>query len=238
MAPAGPVAVTSGPRNRRADLFRAAIHLVAGPESGGAGWLDATVKALSTGLVGIVQCRDKTCDDAAFLAAAARLRALCDSHGGLLILNDRVHLVGEARADGVHVGEGDASPAEARSLLGPDLLVGLSTHDEAEVLVAGTLPVDYVGLGPCHGTSSRRLSRTPGGPDLVRRCAPLAGSLPFFPIGGITVENAAALVKAGARRLAVGAGILGARDPAGAVRALASLLPNRASGRGRGRHGC
>jgi thiamine-phosphate pyrophosphorylase len=216
MGPAG--------RDRRARLAAATLYLVAGPESGGPGWLDAAAKALAGGAIGVVQLRDKDAGDAAFLAAAARLREACVPRGALLVLNDRVHLVVGARADGVHVGEHDASPDEARAALGPDLLVGGSTHDEAEVLEARGRGLDYAGLGPCHPTSSKRLERRPGGPDLVRRCTPLAGGLPLFPIGGITLENAPALVRAGARRLAVGSAVLGARDPAAAARALGAIL--------------
>lgn len=200
------------------------VYVVATPAAHGASWDRALVTALATGQVGMVQLREKTLDDRAFVKRAKRLRRLCNAHGALLVLNDRVHLVEEAQADGVHVGQDDAPPEQAREILGPDRLVGLSTHDEAEVAAAAGRGADHIGLGPCFRTPTKQLTRPPGGADLVRRCLPHALGLVVFPIGGVTPASAATLAAAGARRVAIGAGVLEARDPAEAVRTVHALF--------------
>ena len=208
---------------RRARLAAARVYLVVGEASCRGPWEEAVARALASGEVGVVQLREKALDDAAFVARAARLRALAGPDGPLLVLNDRVHLVAACDADGVHVGEDDLPPEEARRLLGPDRLVGVSTHDAAEVAAAPTRGADHVGLGPCFPSATKALVRRPQGPDLVRTGL-AAARLPVFAIGGITAANVGALAAAGATRVAVGAGILSADDPAAAARAIAAAL--------------
>lgn len=198
------------------------VYLVVTPAAHGPSWLTALETALATGLVGMVQLREKTFDDDAYLERARTVRRLCDTHEALFIVNDRVHLVEAADADGVHVGQGDLPIEEARERLEPSLLVGLSTHDEAEIAAAADRGADHVGLGPCFPTASKRLTRATGGGALVARCLPHAGGLPVFPIGGITPENVAEVAAAG--RAAVGAGVLEASDPARAARRLDAML--------------
>lgn len=209
---------------RRDRLARTVVYLVVTPDAHGPGWLDALERALDTGLVGMVQVREKHATDADVIHRASTLRPLVDRTGTLLMLNDRVHLVREAGADGVHVGEADMPPEEARRILGPDLLLGTSTHDEHEVAGASARGADHAGLGPCFSSTSKSLERSTGGPDLVRRCLPHAGDLPIFPIGGVSPANVASLTRAGARRVAVGAGVLEAGDPGEAVRAIHRAL--------------
>src|SRR5439155_25752154 len=111
--------------------------------------------ALNAG-VDIVQLRMKSGSDDQVLAAAHRVRAICDEHGALFILNDRPDLVARAGADGVHVGQDDAAPAIARTTVGPDRLVGLSTHTPAQVDAAvGDADVDYTGVGPVFATPTK-----------------------------------------------------------------------------------
>jgi thiamine-phosphate pyrophosphorylase len=205
-------------------LAAARLYLVVTPSALGPRWEAALERALGTGRVDVVQLREKEAPDRAFLSTAARLRVACDEHDALLILDDRVDLVLPSGADGAHVGEDDLPPEEARDRLGDDLLLGLSTHDAAEVRAAAGRGADHVGLGPCFPSGTKALARAPGGPALVAGALPAAGGLPVFPIGGITTENAPSLVAAGARRLAVGAGVLAAADPARAAEALARLL--------------
>jgi thiamine-phosphate pyrophosphorylase len=209
---------------RRERLARARIHLVAGSPTGGTRWLEAALLALGSGAVDVVQLREPDADDRTLLALTARLKSACGAAGALLVVNDRVALAAAADADGAHVGEHDLAPRLARMLLGGSRLLGLSTHDAADVAAARSLPVDYVGLGPCFATGSKALARAPGGPALVLAAVPAAGPLPVFAIGGVTLENAPSLVAAGARRLAVGSAVLRAADPAAAARALANCL--------------
>ena len=208
---------------RRARIAATRVYLILSEAACRGPWREALASALSSGVVGAVQVREKAMDDDAFLARALEVVELARAAGSLTILNDRAHLVVAAGADGVHVGEDDLDPAEARRLLGDDLLVGLSTHDAREARAARVRGADHGGLGPCFPTGTKRLARTPRGADLVRECLP-AASVPLFPIGGITPENASVLAAAGATRAAVGAGILSAADPAVAARAIDTCL--------------
>jgi len=211
--------------DRRERLRRTRLYLVAGSETGGPAWSVAVEQALASGVIGVLQLREKHLDDAAYLERAHAARVLCDACGALLIVNDRVSLAVAGGADGAHVGEHDLPPGVARLLLGPERLLGLSTHDAAELEAAPSLGADYAGLGPCFATESKTLTRAPQGPGLVAAALAPGERLPVFPIGGITLANAPALIAAGARRLAVGAAVLRAQDPAVAARKLAELLP-------------
>ncbi len=213
--------------SRRERLAETIVYLVVTPDAHGPAWLDALERALDTGLVGMVQVREKHGNDADVLHRAATVRPLVARAGALLMLNDRVHLVRDAGADGVHVGEADMPPEEARRILGPDLLIGTSTHDESEVRGAHGRGADHAGLGPCFSSTSKSLERSAGGPALIRRCLPHAGVLPVFPIGGVTPTNVGSLARVGARRVAVGAGVLEAPDAAEAVRSIHRALVRR-----------
>jgi thiamine-phosphate pyrophosphorylase len=204
-------------------LARTRLYLIATPDGAGR-WPQALHRALSTGLVGMVQLRDKDPQEAAVVQRAAIVAALARDAGVLWILNDRPDLAARLGADGVHVGEDDPCAADARRAVGPDRLVGISTHDPVEVGRAVEGGADYAGIGPCFATHTKELRRRPGGADLVREAAAVA-RLPLFAIGGVAPGNAASLVAAGARRLAVGSAILSANDPAAAARALADQLP-------------
>jgi thiamine-phosphate pyrophosphorylase len=217
--------VTAAGRAARRVLVATRVYLVVTPTASAERDERALCAALSTGLVGMVQLRAKDAGDDAVLAAAARLRPPTKAAGALFLLNDRPDLAERAGADGAHVGEDDVPPDRARALLGGDRILGVSTHDEAEVRAAAAAGIaDYLGLGPCFATGTKRLARAPGGPGLLRRCLPLAGGLPVFPIGGIGPANAADLARAGADRVAVGSAVLGAEDPAAAVRGIARAL--------------
>jgi thiamine-phosphate pyrophosphorylase len=204
------VARVSGSATRRERLAAARLYLVA--DASAARWLDRALR----GGVDIVQLRDKDASDDELLAAAARFRSACAAHGALFVLNDRPDLVGAAGADGVHVGQDDMPVAEARRLVGRERLVGLSTHTPAQV--DGAAGVDYIGVGPVHATPTKA-GRPAVGLDLVRHAARVA-RVPFFAIGGIDADNAAAVVDAGARRLAVVRAIAHAADPEAAARQL------------------
>ena len=197
---------------RRARIEATRVYLVLSESSCATPWRDALASALASGVVGAVQVREKSLDDDAFLARSIEIVAVARPAGALVLLNDRAHLVVAAGADGVHVGEDDLDPAEARRLLGDDLLVGLSTHDAAEAALARERGADHGGLGPCFATRTKSLTRTPRGADLVSE-ALIVASVPLFPIGGIDPSNVALLAAAGAPRVAVGAGILAADDP-------------------------
>jgi len=180
-----------------------------------AGFLRHIVQGLAGASVGIVQYRNKTGDEAEILADALVMREafLPMSQNRdmghphlLLILNDWPELAVEAGFDGVHVGQTDVSPARARATVGPGKIVGVSTHNEAQMRAADLEPVDYIAIGPVYATATKENPDPVVGLEGVR----LARSLtrrPLVGIGGITAENAGAVLEAGADSVAVVSGI-------------------------------
>jgi thiamine-phosphate pyrophosphorylase len=208
---------------RRARLEAARLYLVTPIRPSGRDLADVLAPALRGG-VDIVQIRDKDAVDGDVLAAAARARALCDAAGALLILNDRPDLVAAVGADGVHVGQDDAAPQAARAMVGSDRLVGVSTHDPAQIAAAHQAGVvDLIGVGPVHATPTKP-GRPAVGLELVRHAARHA-SLPWFAIGGVAPDTVGAVASAGATRVAVVRALTLARDPESAARALRAALP-------------
>ncbi len=172
-------------------------------------------------LVDVLQLRAKDAARPAILDAARAARARCAAAGVLLIVNDDPRLARAAGADGVHLGQDDMPVPAARTIVGPDLLIGLSTHTPAQVDAARG--VDYIGVGPVHATPTKP-GRPAVGLALVRYAAAHA-RVPFFAIGGIDPGNVASVRAAGARRVAVVRAIAAAPDPAAAARLLREEAP-------------
>ena len=196
---------TPGVDSRRQRLQAAHLYLVCDDRP------DNFLAAALRGGVDIVQLRIKDGSDEAILAAAQRFRAACDAHDALFILNDRPDLVHACGADGVHVGQEDTAVAEARELIGPDRLIGLSTHSPGQVDAAAGTDVDYIGVGPVHATPTKP-GRPAVGLELVRHAASSA-VVPFFAIGGISPANVNDVAAAGAERIAVVRALTDAADP-------------------------
>jgi thiamine-phosphate pyrophosphorylase len=192
-------------RDRRSHLAEARLYLVCGDQD------DAFLRAALRGGVDLVQLRIKNADDGEVVRTGRRFRALTERHGALLIVNDRPDLVEEIGADGAHVGQDDVPPAHARQLVGPERLLGLSTHTTAQIDAASGATVDYIGVGPVNETPTKP-GRAAVGLDLVRYAARRA-KVPFFAIGGISTANLAAVRDAGARRVAVVRALTEADDP-------------------------
>jgi len=177
--------------------------------------------ALSNG-AGMVELRDREQPDGAVRRSAATFRRLADTFSALFIVNDDPRLAQELDADGVHVGQDDMPPAEAREILGPDAIIGLSTHSPEQLEAAQGEPVDYISVGPIWETPTKE-GRPATGLDLIRTAAG-ACDLPWFAIGGIDEGNAADVVAAGARRLCVVRAIRDAHDPGSAASALSARV--------------
>ncbi|HEX8054173.1 MAG TPA: thiamine phosphate synthase [Thermoleophilaceae bacterium] len=173
------------------------------------------------GGVDVVQIRDKHAPDGELVAAGHELGDLCRRHGALFVVNDRPDLALECGADGVHVGQDDESVDAVRALAGDRLFVGVSTHSPAQVAAAEESDADYFAVGPVHATPTKP-GRPAVGLELVRHAAEHARK-PWFAIGGIDAGNAAAVVAAGARRLAVVRAIRDADDPRAAARELRAI---------------
>jgi thiamine-phosphate pyrophosphorylase len=169
--------------------------------------------------VTLLEYRNKSGSDAELLADAAILRAALPAPNVKLILDDRVDLVEQAGADGVHVDAGDAAPAEARLLLGPEKVIG--TFGGSETLVTGILkePADYLSIGPVFPTTTKQTSKASIGVAGVRKLREQAGpSVVLVAVGGVTLKTAPEILAAGASVIGVSAAIFQAKDPAGEFR--------------------
>jgi thiamine-phosphate pyrophosphorylase len=156
------------------------------------------------------------------LQQAHALRQLCSRYGALFLVNDRIDIALAVDADGVHLGQGDLPPALARQLLGPEKLIGRSTHALAQLQQAMRDGCDYVGVGPVNATPTKP-GREPVGLDYVRQAAS-ESAIPFFAIGGIERANLQSVLDTGATQVAVVRAITEAADPAQAARDLLERL--------------
>jgi thiamine-phosphate pyrophosphorylase len=152
--------------------------------------------------VRFLQYRDKDATDEVVLERAKLLREIFPASDSCLILNDRVGLVRQAGYDGVHVGQEDLSTEEVRALLGPEVLVGVSTHTEAQLRAANVTTADYVAIGPVYATNSKLVPDPVVGLEGVRAARALT-TKPLVAIGGVTGANAASVIEAGADFVAV-----------------------------------
>lgn len=218
---------------RRAQLRQARLYLVCDSRPGG-GELSELLRAAIEGGVEIVQLRDKQLGDDELTAVAHAAHALCEQLGALLIVNDRPQVALHAGADGVHVGQDDLPVEQAREIMGPDLLIGLSTHAPSEIDAADASPhVDYIGVGPVHATPTKP-GRPAVGVELVSYASAHA-HLPFFAIGGIDEGNVTEALDAGAGRVCVLRAIADAEDPRQAASRLRAALDARPTRDGDGR---
>ena len=180
--------------------------------------LDVVGEALGAG-VRAVQLRERGLGTRELLDLAICLRELTSRHGALLLVNDRVDVALACGADGAHLPVSSFSVADARALLPPGSIVGVSTHSVAEVRVAAKDGADFAVLGPIFDTPSKREFGPPLGLDVLEEaCAP--GSLPVIAIGGVDASNVAACRAHGAEGIAVIRALMSAADPASAARAL------------------
>jgi thiamine-phosphate pyrophosphorylase len=182
------------------------------------------VRRCIDGGVDIVQLRDHDLDPHArrTLERAAVVQAVCRDAGVPFILNDRPDLALELGADGVHVGQDDAPPTLARRILGPDAIVGHSTHAPAELDAAALEPVDYVSTGPVNPTPTKP-GRAGTGLDYLRYAA-VTITLPLFVTGGVTPDTLPAMLDAGARRFVVVRYLTEADDPTAHARRLRDVI--------------
>ena len=181
----------------------------------------ALLAAFLAGGARFIQLRDKTSSGGERLAMADTLVRLAHAAGARLVINDRADVARMSGADGVHVGQDDLPVEDVRRIVGPDAIVGLSTHDEAQIDAAARTSASYIAVGPIYGTATKDTGYTARGLDLVRRAA--AVGRPVVAIGGITLERAPEVLAAGAASVAVISGLL-TDDPGQTVRAFLQRL--------------
>ncbi len=201
---------------RRERLRTARLYLCCGARPRGED-PEPLLRAALAGGVDIVQLREKELPRREVERAAQTFRRLCDSYSALFVVNDDPDLARSCDADGVHLGQDDMPVAEAREILRPDMIIGLSTHSKEQIAAAGgpSSSVDYISVGPIWETPTKE-GRPAVGLDLIRHAAERAPH-PFFAIGGIDAGNASQVVDAGARRLCVVRAIRDAEDPTAAA---------------------
>ncbi|MDR2279499.1 MAG: thiamine phosphate synthase, partial [Gordonia sp. (in: high G+C Gram-positive bacteria)] len=185
--------------------------------------LDFIAEAVAGG-VDIVQLRDKELDAKEELEILAAMRDVVHAGGALLAVNDRADIAHAARADVLHIGQDDLPPAAARAIVGPDVVIGRSTHDEDQMRGAAADPdVDYFCTGPCWTTPTKP-GRAATGLGLVRSAHSESGGKPWFAIGGIDLGRVHDVTAAGASRIVVVRAITGEDDPRAAATALRSAV--------------
>lgn len=185
------------------------------------------VREALLGGVGTLQLRDKgsklTAGEKAELGR--QLQALCREHGTLFFVNDDVELAVQLQADGVHVGQDDMKLSDVRAMVGPAMYIGVSAGTVEEAVVALEGGVDCIGVGAMYATSSKADAGEPIGPAGLKAIREAVGSeLPIVGIGGITLENAAEVIRAGADGVAVISAISRAESPREAAIALQGIV--------------
>ena len=203
---------------------RCRLYLITPPKLELTAFIEALSDALSGGDVACVQLRLKDTNDADVLRIGAALKPIVQAVDAAFILNDRPDLAAKLDADGVHVGQSDASYAEARAALGRDRIVGVTCHDSRDLAYeAAEAGADYVAFGAFHPTGTKEPSHW-AEPELLEIWQETMET-PCVAIGGITVENTEPLVRAGADFLAVSAGVWAHPDgPRAAVAAFNALF--------------
>ena len=183
---------------------------------------EAVARAALDGGVSIIQLREKSLSDRDLLDRARRLTELARSSDALLIVNDRADVAAASDAHGVHVGQDDLSVHDARQIVGPDRLIGVSTHDMDQARKAVRDGADYIGVGPVFPSSTKSFDAF-SGPNFVKAVSDEI-TLPWFAIGGINTQTMRSAIAAGVRRAAVSGAVCAADYPARAARELITAL--------------
>ncbi len=189
------------------------------PQSGRAEFLRRLGGELTEAGITLLEYRNKTGSESELLADVATLRAAMPADNVKLILDDRADLIERTNFEGVHVDTGDATPADARRLLGPERIVG--TFGGSEALLPGILqqPADYLSIGPVFATTTKKTTKPSIGVEGVLKLRAEAGpDAVLVAVGGITLERAPAVLEAGASVIAVAAAIFRSADPAAEFR--------------------
>lgn len=186
------------------------------------------VAQLTLGGASLIQLREKQLSPAALFTEARAAFEVAEKAGARLIINDRADIALAVGAHGVHLGQDDLPPEAARRLLGPEAVIGFSTHSLEQARKALAEPVDYIAIGPIFGTATKTDTFPVVGLEGVRAVRRVVGDLPLVAIGGISHTNAHEVIEAGADCVAVISALLAEpKDIANATRALIHSLPPR-----------
>ena len=191
-------------------------------------WQQVVEQSLEAG-AGVLQLREKSLNDRELLRRAEWIRAACLSAQTLFIVNDRPDIAAICLADGVHVGQEEFSVAEARRILKPGQLVGLSTHNLEQAIQATETGADYLGVGPVFPSQTKSFEDFPGLDFVSSVAKSKAVTKPWFAIGGICLERMRELIAAGAQRVAVTSAVAGAENPGEVIRTIHSAFAERSA---------
>jgi thiamine-phosphate pyrophosphorylase len=212
------------------------LNAIVDPERAGGRDLVELARLAAQGGATLVQLRDKRSETRRMIERARAIKAALAPLGIPFVVNDRVDVALAARADGVHVGPDDMAPKDARALLGPDAVIGVSIKSVAAAQAAPVGVFDYAGVGGVYATLSKEQDNPPIGQEgLARIAAVLRGRAPNIPvvgIAGIDAGNAAAVIAAGADGVAVISALSLAPDPEAAARALRAVVDGMLAKRG------
>lgn len=206
------------------------VYLITDRGLSGVRGVKETVLAAVRGGATVVQLRDPDATTRDLVVEARALVGLLRPHRVPLIVNDRVDVALAADADGVHVGQSDMDASDARALIGPDRILGLSITEEADLDRSDLTVVDYLGVGPVFATPTKADAAPPMGMAGLKRIAARTG-LPIVAIGGLHAGNAADALAAGAQGVSVVSAICAAPDPEAATRELAEIVRAARAGR-------
>jgi len=184
--------------------------------------MDWTIEQAAAGGASVFQLREKSLTDSELLKTARSVREWTALVGALFIVNDRPDIAQLSGADGVHLGQDDLPVSAARRIVGPDALIGVSTHSIEQVRKAVLDGADYIGVGPAFPSKTKNFTDFPGLPFITAASAET--SIPAFVLGGIDPETVKLAARAGARRVAVGAAVLSADDPGSVATRLRDTL--------------
>ena len=182
---------------------------------------DVVIQAIEGGAE-MIQYRDKDSADGEFLELASVLQNICENRRVPFIINDRVDIAAYLKSDGVHLGQDDLPLQAARKISGPDKIIGISTSNIVQAKEAEKQGADYIGVGPIFDTSTKKIDG-PIGLEIIKQ-AKKHLKIPFFPIGGINLENLDQLINAGSNRMALGSAVICANDVKAATRELAEKI--------------
>lgn len=207
--------------DRAASFARVRLYVIITKSLCSADWLTTATHAIAGG-ANCLQLREKSLDDGELLHRARQLAALCREHSAMFIVNDRPDIARLAGADGVHLGQTDMTVADARRILGPDRLIGVSTHNPNQLAEALVADPDYVAVGPMYASATKPQDHIPG-PDLLRQ-AVAQTKIPVVAIGGITSDRTAELAEAGTRCVCVCSAVISQKDPEQAARSFCERM--------------
>ena len=214
--------IVTSPRRRR--LRDARIHVLVTAELCKGEW-QSVCKAVLEGGADVIQLREKSLSDRELVARARTFHDMTRAAGALLFINDRPDIARLCHADGVHVGQTDLSVADVRSIVGPTVLVGKSTHSVAEIKQAIDEKPDYIAVGTMFASATKPDVKV-AGPQLLEEAVRLT-DLPLVAIGGITVDNIGRLNARPPFAVAVSHSVIASVDPSAAVRAIKAGFSNQ-----------